>query len=302
MYDIYLYGMILKSNSFLLKENYPQPDSYGEIREKYELPGGETGTCAAVLDSLGCTIKMDGNHMGLNTYPMIEAFYRDKKVDYTSLYYDKAYEGLEDYIIIDQKTRTCFGTFGSYFSDDVRRWNTPNKEDIKNVKVVGLDPFFKEESTQVAKWCDEMKKPYVVIDCPFDSELHQLSSVNVISNEYIRGMYPDWSRKDVFRAYTDHTEGLVILTLGAKEIMYGRKSQAPQFFKPYNVDVVSTLGAGDTFKAGCVYALLKEMNDEEIVSFASACAGIACSKFPIPLNPPRLEEIEALIKSRKCNA
>ena len=35
MHEVYLYGMILKSNSFLLQGNYPQPDTYGEIQEKY---------------------------------------------------------------------------------------------------------------------------------------------------------------------------------------------------------------------------------------------------------------------------
>ncbi len=301
-YDIYLYGMILKSTSFLLRWDYPEADTYGEIKEKYSLPGGETGTCATVLNSLGCIVKMDGNHMGKSTYPLIEQFYKDKNVDYSALYYDKEYEGLEDYIIIDQKTRTCFGTFCKYFEDPIHRWNKANKEDIMNAKVVGLDPFFKEDAVEVAKWCKEFNKPYVVIDCPFDSELHRLSSINVISNEYIRGNYKDWTREAVFEAYTENTDGLVILTLGAKEIMYGRKGQKPKYFMPYNVEVVSTLGAGDTFKAGCVYALFKEMSDEESVSFASACAGIACTKFPIPLNPPRLEEIEELINRRGCKA
>lgn len=138
----------------------------------------------------------------------------------------------------------------------------------------------------------------MVIDCPFDSELNQLASVNVISNEYIRGQYNGWEREEVFKQYVEHTNGLVILTLGKKAIMYGRRGEEPHFFTPYNVEVVSTLGAGDTFKAGCVYALLKGMSDEEIVSFASACAGIACTKFPIPLNPPTLQEIRALQKQR----
>ena len=34
--------------------------------------------------------------------------------------------------------------------------------------------------------------------------------------------------------------------------------------KPFAVEVRSTLGAGDTFKAGCVYGLLKGMTDEEL--------------------------------------
>ena len=58
----------------------------------------------------------------------------------------------------------------------------------------------------------------------------------------------------------------------------------------------STLGAGDTFKAGCVYGLLHGMKDDELVRFASACSAIAISRFPLPLNPPKPEEVQRLIR------
>lgn len=38
------------------------------------------------------------------------------------------------------------------------------------------------------------------------------------------------------------------------------------------------------------------MSDEDLVKYASAIAGIACTKFPISLNPPAKEEAEALLK------
>ena len=59
----------------------------------------------------------------------------------------------------------------------------------------------------------------------------------------------------------------------------------------------STLGAGDTFKAGCVYGLLRGMDDDALVRFASACSAIAISRFPLPLNPPRLDEVQRLLQS-----
>ncbi|WP_242861560.1 hypothetical protein [Cellulosilyticum ruminicola] len=142
MQEVYLYGMILVTNSFLLQEEYPQPDTYGEIKQKYRLSGGETGTCATVLAHLGVQVKMDGNHMGKNTYPIIEDFYKNKSVDITSLYYDTEYEGLEDYVLIDKHTRTPFGSFQHYYSEPVKRWNKAKREDIVVAKVVGLDPFF----------------------------------------------------------------------------------------------------------------------------------------------------------------
>ena len=78
-------------------------------------------------------------------------------------------------------------------------------------------------------------------------------------------------------------------------MLYGRRGQAIRRMEPFPVEVKSTLGAGDTYKAGCVYALLQGMEDEELVRFASACSGIAISRFPLPLHPPTLDEVKALM-------
>ena len=51
--DVYLFGQVLGTHSFLLKDGFLQPDEYAEIQAQYFLPGGETGTAATVLDSLG---------------------------------------------------------------------------------------------------------------------------------------------------------------------------------------------------------------------------------------------------------
>jgi sugar/nucleoside kinase (ribokinase family) len=44
------------------------------------------------------------------------------------------------------------------------------------------------------------------------------------------------------------------------------------------------------------------MDDDAVVRFASACAAVAISRFPLPLNPPRLEEVRALISGKMSNA
>ena len=97
----------------------------------------------------------------------------------------------------------------------------------------------------------------------------------------------------------DNTDGLTILTRGGGEMLFARRGEAIRRMKPFDVAVRSTLGAGDTFKAGCVYALLHGMDDDELVRFASACAAVAISRFPLPLHPPKLEEVRALISDRQ---
>ena len=80
-------------------------------------------------------------------------------------------------------------------------------------------------------------------------------------------------------------------------MLYGRKGEETHAMKPFSVEVKSTLGAGDTYKAGCVFAILHGMSDEETVRFAGACSAVAISRFPLPLFPPKLEEVQDLIKN-----
>ena len=298
-YEIYMHGQILGTHSFLLKGEFLQPDEYSEIKAKYFLPGGETGTAATVLSSLGATVKIDGTHIGTELAPLLKEFYKDKTVDLSSLYFDPDYEGLMDYVVIAGLVRSPMGVFQSLYEDVAKkRWNMPKEEDIKNCKVAAIDPFFLEETQAAAELCVKLGKPFVTIDCHHDSYLHKHCAVNVVSKECTGSeQYKDKSIEEIYELLTDNTDGLVIITRGEKEMLYGRKGQPMKRMTPFSVEVKSTLGAGDTFKAGCVYGLLHGMTDDEIVRFASACSAIAISRFPLPLNPPTMDEVKELLNS-----
>jgi sugar/nucleoside kinase (ribokinase family) len=139
----------------------------------------------------------------------------------------------------------------------------------------------------------------VTIDSPHDSPLHRNAAVNVVSKECASEHYPSMAPEDVMALMTGNSDGLTILTQGGGDMLYGRKGEALRRMKPFDVEVRSTLGAGDTFKGGCVYGLLYGMADDALVRFASACSAVAISRFPLPLNPPKLEEVRALIDAQK---
>ncbi len=298
-YEIYMHGQILGTHSFLLKGEFLKPDEYSEIKAKYFLPGGETGTAATVLSSLGATVKIDGTHIGTEVAPLLKEFYKNKTVDSSSLYFDPDYEGLMDYVVIAGLVRSPMGVFQSLYEKGAKkRWNMPKEEDIKNCKVAAIDPYFLEETQAAAELCVKYNKPFVTIDCRHDSYLHKHCAVNVVSKECTGSeQYKDKSIEEIYELLTDNTDGLVIITRGEKEMIYGRKGQPMKKTLPFSVEVKSTLGAGDTFKAGCIYGLLHDMSDDEIVRFASACSAIAISRFPLPLNPPTLEEVKELLNS-----
>ena len=296
-YDVYMHGQILGTHSFWLKGDFLKPDEYSEIKEKFFLPGGETGTAATVLASLGVRVKMDGTHIGTEVAPLLKEFYKDKSVDLSSVYFDPEYEGLMDYVVIAGLVRSPMGMFQALYEPGAKkRWNMPKEEDIEGCKVAAIDPFFLEETQTTSELCVKHHKPYVTIDCRHDSYLHQHSAINVVSKECTgSGEYNGKSLEEIYQMLVENTEGLVIITSGEHDMLYGRKGQPMKRMKPFPVEVKSTLGAGDTFKAGCVYGLLHGMKDDDLVQFASACSAIAISRFPLPLNPPTLAEVKALL-------
>ncbi len=297
--DVYLFGQVLGTHSFLLKDGFLQPDEYAEIGAQYFLPGGETGTAATVLESLGISVRMDGTWIGTEVAPMLQAFYRDRQVDLSPLHIWEDDPGVMDYVVIAGLVRSPMGRFQALFSTGKRWWSLPQEKDIAGCKVAAIDPFFGNESLLATEFCRRHGIPYVTIDSPHDSPLHKHAAVNVVSKECTGQHYAGMKPEAVVERMTETAEGLVILTQGGGAMLYGRKGEAIHRMKPFSVEVKSTLGAGDTFKAGCIYGLLHGMSDKELVRFASACSAVAISRFPLPLHPPKLEEVQALIASVK---
>ncbi len=295
-HDVYLFGQVLGTHSFLLRDGFLQPDEYSEIAEQYFLPGGETGTAATVLSSLGVSVRMDGTWIGTEVASMLKDFYADKSVDLSSMRFTED-KGVMDYVVIAGLVRSPMGRFQTLFSTGERWWSIPKEEDIAGCKVAAVDPYFGEESLRAMELCRQHGVPYVTIDCRHDSPLHQYSAINVLSHECTDQEYAGMAPEAVVKLMQQETDGLTILTQGGGDMLYARKGDPIHRMKPFSVTVRSTLGAGDTFKAGCVYGLLHGMKDEDLVRFASACSAIAISRFPLPLNPPKLEEVQELIKN-----
>ena len=293
--DVYLCGQVLGTHSFLLKDGFLQPDAYAEIGAQYFLPGGETGTAATVLDSLGVSVRMDGTWLGTEVAPMLQVFYRDKQVDLSPLHIWEDDPGVMDYVVIAGLVRSPMGRFQTLFSTGRRWWSIPQEKDIAGCKAAAIDPFFGNESLLAMEICRRHGIPYVTIDSPHDAPLHQHAAVNVVSRECTGQHYEGMNPENIMERLMETADGLTILTQGGGDMLYGRKGEAIHRMKPFSVEVKSTLGAGDTFKAGCVYGLLHGMTDEELVRFASACSAVAISRFPLPLYPPKLKEVQALI-------
>ena len=244
--------------------------------------------------------------MGKHTKNLIQEFFGERGIDISALSYSPDFEGLEDFVMIDKNSRTIFSTFSTFYDfwdKGILRWNNPSETDICNAKVAAIDPFYDKQSFLAAEFCNKNNIPYVTVDEKPENEITKHASIVAVSAEYARENLQEYSNdKDgktaLLKKYAEHTNALVIITDGSNTTYYGRGGDVKEF-DVYKINVVSTLGAGDTFKAGCIYSLLHEYDDDKTVRFASALAAVACTKFPLALNPPKLDEVLQLMESQR---
>src|SRR5579864_813790 len=71
------------------------------------------------------------------------------------------------------------------------------------------------------------------------------------------------------------------------------------FLEPYSVEVVSTIGAGDGFASGFLYALLKELPVVECLHYGNAAAAIVVSRLSCSEAMPTLAEVERMIGEQR---
>jgi sugar/nucleoside kinase (ribokinase family) len=260
------------------------------------MPGGEGANAAVVLSNLGMSTMLDGCYLGQETAVLLLAYLRQKQVDCSLLTEKAEFIGWKDIVLCDGASRTVFGWFNAHFSDERELWAQPNESAIQQARCVALDPFFASESTLVAELCRKYHTDYVTIDCKWDDPIAQYACAIVLSKEFIEREYPEENVADLLDQYHQSCAGLVIFTFGSREILYVEPGMArPLSFKPYVVDVVDTLAAGDTFRAGMVYGILQQMSAAETVRFAAATAAVSCTRFPSIHQPPDLAEILELM-------
>ncbi len=296
--NVYVYGMTVLSTIHLLRGTFPLANTYQEITRTYQMPGGEAANCALVLSSLGARVQLDGCYLGDKTADPITRYFALRDTDCLAMQRLENFEGWQDIVFCDGDHRTVFGQYAGNLFERGRLWTVPSEDIIRKAKCVTLDPFFGAESDLAADFCVKHGKPYITIDCKSETPVAQQAGAVVCSQEFLDREYAGASYGPLLDQYTAQCKGLVIFTFGGKDILYASSGQAAHAtFTPFHVPVVDTLGAGDAFRSGIVYGVLKGWLAAETIQFASACAGVVCTRFPSVEQAPTMEEVLALMRS-----
>lgn len=94
------------------------------------------------------------------------------------------------------------------------------------------------------------------------------------------------------------TDAFVAVTDGANDVLWlseGELRQVPAF----KVDVVDTLGAGDTFHGAFTLMLAEGKSEREAMRFSAAAAALKCTRYGGILGAPTRAEVEAFLATHE---
>jgi ribokinase len=291
MQDVYAYGVIAPSTLYVLEDDFPPQGGYAEIVGIFHSTGGEAANSAFTLSKLGVTAKLDGNWLSNDedsrrTIKILSA----DGLDCSNVALKDNYLGVKEIIFTSGNARTIFGTYKKLVLDDPQ-WNEPRADDIRSSRLVCLDPFFGKQSETATGICIENNIPYVTVDVKPDNNIARHAEALIISEEFSQREFPTHAKEQLFELYSKNCNGLTVLTFGSETVLFGRKGSRPSSFTPFKVDVKDTTGAGDAFRAGLIYGMLKGQSDKEKVKTGCALAGMVCERFPGVLNGPTEQQL-----------
>jgi sugar/nucleoside kinase (ribokinase family) len=295
MHEVYAYGVIAASELIELGDEFPAEAGYAEITAVHASIGGEAASSAYVLARLGVATKLSGSRLGSDAASRrTMEFLTGSGVDCSAVERRPGAPAFER-VLSSSGERTVLGAYGRMLAE--RAWSAPSHQDVRSASIVCLDPFLSPDSDRVASWCREAGIPYVTVDVPPDSEIARHAAASVISGEFADRTFETGDPHEVLTAYTGTCHGLVIVTQGPRSLFYGRPGGPHEEAIPFRVDAADTAGAGDAFRAGIVYGMVRGFSDERLVSTASAIAAMVCQRPPGVLHSPTEQELEEFLSA-----
>jgi fructokinase len=131
----------------------------------------------------------------------------------------------------------------------------------------------------------------------------KLAHILKISSQDLDWLYPGEPYEKAAKIYLELGAPFVLITDGDKGVTLYRKGRAALQVPAPKVNVVDTVGAGDTFTGSLMVALLEyqdlNLTDEgwkKVLSFATHAAAFNCTR--AGANPPTTKELQNFMKER----
>jgi sulfofructose kinase len=283
-----------------LLPGYPQPfGSFAKmrIRKQEILCGGQTATAMCTCARLGLRAKYLGvtgtDDNGRRVRRELELWGID----------------LDDVIIRDAQNQFAVILVDETNGDRIVLWDRDERlmmrereiptDAIASSRVLHVDDVDQDAAVRAARFARECGVP-VTSDIDRISgrteELIAAVSIPIFAEHVPLRLTGITDHEQALRKLRQAHHGILCVTLGERGAMALDGDQVHSL-PAFRIEARDTTGAGDVFRAGFIYAMLRGWSTEEIIRFANAAAAVSCTRLGALGGIPALEEVEELVSS-----
>lgn len=284
---------IIQADGLPSPENaiFPTSDSYHG--------GGAASNTAVWLAALGVKVKLTGNAIGRDVYGnlVMEGLRKHSNIDLSLVEQRNDVTTPFTRAIVTPDGERSFLIFGYPQAPKVQ---VP-KEILNGVRYLALDLYGGPERLDTARLAFESGVSTAIGDVIWpEHPALPFTSIATNSGPYIRQHYPGVDLRQHARRLQTISKGIVITTYGPGSV-HALDSQGHGFsIQPPDVTAVDATGAGDAFRAGLLYGLLRGFELPRSLCWAVAAGSLKVKNLGAATTLPDFEEIEALANNLRA--
>jgi sugar/nucleoside kinase (ribokinase family) len=290
--DVFCYGELGVDN-IIQTDQLPTPEIAVFPREESYHIGGAAANTAVWLATMGVPVGLAGNFIGNDQYGRWLLGWLKKHTLLDLSLVEKRNEIPTPYTraIVTPDGERSFLIF--YYSQTPKLPFQPFM--LRGAKYVALDLYGGPERLDAARDAIRAGAQTTIGDVIWaDHEVLPHTSIATNSASYIRSAFPGIDVRQHARKLQSINKGIIITTDGAEDVFVLDKKGAAFTVRPPRVTSVDSTGAGDAFRAGLLYGLLKGLDLPRSVCLGVATGALKVGFIGAATTLPKLNEIETL--------
>ena len=270
------------------KAIFPKSDSYHG--------GGAASNTAVWLAALGVKVKLTGNTIGHDPYgdQIMERLGKQSNIDLSLVEQRGGVTTPFTRAIVTPDGERSFLIFWYPQAPKI----SLTKEMLDGVRYVALDLYGGQERLDTAQLAFESGVSTAIGDVIWpDHSVLPFTSIATNSGPFIRQSFPGVDVRQHARTLQSISKGIVITTDGPR-MVHALDAQGNGFsIQPPATTAVDATGAGDAFRSGLLYGLLRGFDLPRSLCWAVAAGSLKVKNLGAATTLPDFKEIEALANS-----
>lgn len=298
MFDVV--GVGANSIDFVYRlPSWPRPEAGSSklrVRERAVRCGGQTATAMATCGRLGLRAKYVGVVGADEHGQRMRERLMGLGVNVDHVVVRESTENANAAILVDEASGERIVLWDRGMALALREEELPRAA-IAAARVLHVDDVDEEAAIRAARIAREAGVPTTTdLDrvTPRTAELLSLVDYPIVAENVPPALTGEPDQERALRALRRRHPGLLTVTLGASG---AAALDGDRFIRvpAAAVTAVDTTGAGDVFRAGFIYGLVRGWEPERIIRFANAAAGVSCTRPGAIDSAPALDDVMRLL-------